>query len=476
MKNKLLLALIMVVLGTIIFGMMTVSAEKEGSLTYTISGGEATITKCSILAMGKLTIPNTLGGYPVTAIGDRAFADCITLSSITIPNSVTTIGNNAFSHCLRLTDITIPDSVTTIGVEAFSYCTSLTSITVNSGNTKYSSLSGVLFDKNQKNILCYPAGRPGKYYTIPDSVTTIGEYAFQSCEGLTDITIPDSVTTIGNNAYESCKGLTSITIPNNIKSIGEEVFVFCTGLTSIDVHSGNSTYSSLSGVLFDKNKTTLICYPAGKSETNYTIPKSVTTIGDWAFSSCTGLTKITISHGVTTIGEDAFYNCAGLATITIPDSVTTIEKYAFYGCEGLTDVFYYGTEETWSTISIGAENEPLKNATLHINAYTINSITIRDGAGNALSAIPQSNFLATVSVTSVKEDGDNVVVFAQYSKAGTLDNLMYVSVEDVPQGATFKFTFPVNNTAGNVEKLKAFVWESLGSAMTLGNTITFPAE
>ena len=204
--------------------------------------------------------------------------------------------------------ITIPSEidgkpVTSIGYKAFEDCTGLTSI------------------------------------TIPNSVTSIEDSAFKYCRGLTSITIPNSVTSIGYSAFKYCTRLTSITIPDSVTSIGDWAFDGCTGLTSINVASDNNNYySDNNGVLFNKKKTELIRYPEGKSQTSYTIPNSVTSIGVGAFFDCTGLTSITIPNSVTSIGDGAFEWCTGLTSITIPNSVTSIEGWAFNVCTGLTSI------------------------------------------------------------------------------------------------------------------------------------------
>ena len=192
-------------------------------------------------------------------------------------------------------------SVTSIGDYAFTVCTGLTSV------------------------------------TIPNSVTSIGYAAFYGCSGLTSLTIPNSVTSIGVFAFYYCTGLTSVTIPNSVTTIGYDAFAECSGLTSINVASDNSNYCSVDGVLFNKDKTTLIQYPGGKQGA-YTIPNSVTTIGYYAFYYCTGLTSVTIGNSVTSIGEWAFYSCIGLTSVTIPGSVTSIGGAAFYRCTGLTSI------------------------------------------------------------------------------------------------------------------------------------------
>ena len=341
------------------------------------------------------TIPNS-----VTSIGNYAFCGCSGLTSITIPNSVTSIGNYAFWGCSGLTSITIPDSVTSIGSWAFENCTGLTSITLGNSVTSIGSwafenctgLTSITIPNSVTSIGSYAFyGCTGlTSITIPNSVTSIGDHAFDGCTGLrsitisnsvtsieddvfarctslTSITIPNSVTRIEDYAFAHCTGLTSITIPNSVTSIGNVAFSGCTGLTSINVASDNNYYSDNNGVLFNKKKTELIRYPQGKSQTSYTIPSSVTSIGSWAFENCTGLTSITIPNSVTRIGDGAFWSCTGLRSITISNSVTRIGSDAFFYCTGLKDVYYTGSKDEWKAISIGVDNYCLFNATIHYN-------------------------------------------------------------------------------------------------------------
>ena len=224
--------------------------------------GHAAFYKCRGLT--SVTIPKS-----VTSIGEGAFYYCTGLTSVTIPNSVTKIGNGAFSRCSGLTSVTIPNSVTEIGDEAFYGCTGLTSV------------------------------------TIPNSVTSIGFKAFSNCSGLTSVTIPISVTSIGYRAFEGCSGLTSVTIPNSVTSISDRAFSYCSGLTSIKVESGNSVYNSRENcnAIIETATNTLI-----SGCKNTIIPNSVTSIGDWAFDGCSGLTRIDAypNPEKVSIGEDAF--------------------------------------------------------------------------------------------------------------------------------------------------------------------------
>ena len=178
--------------------------------------------------------------------------------------------------------------------------------------------------------------------TNPDSVISIGDEAFFNCTSLTSITIPDGVTSIGDGAFWDCTNLTSITIPDSVTSIGSSAFRACTSLPTIEVSTGNANYMNVEVVLFNKEKTLLHTYPAGKAGANYVIPDSVNSIGDGAFVNCTSLTSVSVSNGVTSIKSSTFWGCASLTNITIPDDVTSIEDFAFFGCTSLTDLTILG--------------------------------------------------------------------------------------------------------------------------------------
>lgn len=207
-----------------------------------------------------------------------------------------------YSNRSDITSVVIEPGVTSIGSLAFYKCSNLTSI------------------------------------TIPSGLTSIGEMAFFNCSALTSVTIPNGVISIGNFAFGSCTGLKSITIPSSVTSIENNIFQDCTGLTNITVDSSNPSFCSESGVLFNKDKTTLIYCPRRKTG-SYTIPDGVTAIGDYAFYYCSGLTSVTIPSSVTSIGESAFQHCTGLTSITIPNSVTSIVNLAFWDCDSLTIVY-----------------------------------------------------------------------------------------------------------------------------------------
>ena len=288
------------------------------------------------------TIPDS-----VTSIGDYAFESCTNLTSITIPDSVTSIGDSAFLSCESLTSITLSDSITSIGDHVFFHCTNLASVTIPDSVT---SIGDSAFDS------CTSLAS----ITIPDSVTSIGDSAFASCTSLASIVIPDSVTSIGYSAFYGCTSLKSAAIPDSVTIINRDTFSYCTSLESINVDENNQNYKSVDGILFNKDMTELVRYPAGKTDTAYVIPDSVTSIGYaafdsctslasvtvpdsvtfiyYAFASCTSLTSINIPDSITRISDNAFYNCTSLASITIPDSVTHIGHSALKQCISLTSI------------------------------------------------------------------------------------------------------------------------------------------
>ena len=362
-----------------------------GVLYEELSDGTAQVVMYEGTAT-RVRIAETYNGAPVTKIANNAFENS-TIASIVIPDSVTSIGNYAFFECWNLTsvyytgdiaswcnisglntlmsngvnlyidnelitgELIIPDSVTSIGNYAFSCCYNLTSITIpdsvtSIGNSAFSCCSSLTS------------------ITIGDSVTSIAEYAFYYCSSLISITIPDSVTSIGDWAFYDCDSLTSITIGDSVTSIGDRAFYNCDSLQYNEY--GNAKYlgneaNPYFALIEVKSKnfsnytihsdTKLISNSAFYecySLTSITIGDSVTSIAEYAFYYCSSLTSITIGDSVTSIGYYAFDNCRSLINITIGDSVTSIEDGAFSGCSSLTSITFKGTIEEWKAIEKGS--------------------------------------------------------------------------------------------------------------------------
>jgi BspA type Leucine rich repeat region (6 copies) len=365
----------------------------QAQFDYAVVNGKITITGYTGPG-GSVIIPDTINNLPVTSIGSVAFYAISNVMSVTISSNVANIEDGAFFECTGLTnvvmssgvisigedafygsaftDIAIPDTVSSIAPQAFVGCPKFVAIMVSADNPYYSSFGGILFNKSQTTLVEYPCGLNGSY-TIPGSVTSVGDEAFLSC-AVTNVIIPDSITsigfyafsgsslssiTIGNGvgsigiqAFNGCTNLTSITIPRNVNSIGADALGSCINLQAITVDPMNPNFASVEGVLFGKDLTTLLAYPGGLSG-RYAIPRSVTTIASDAFAGCS-VTSVMIPNSVTSIEDWAFSLCLGLTNLTIPSSVTNIGEYAFYICSNLHAIHFEGNApSTDSTIFTG---------------------------------------------------------------------------------------------------------------------------
>ena len=320
-----------------------------------------------------ITIPSS-----VTSIGEWAFSSCSGLTSITIGNGVISIGDYAFQSCTSLTSITIPSSVTSIGKYSFFDCSGLKSIAVENGNPVYDSRESckalIKTSDNELILGCMNS-------TIPNSVTRIGQAAFQNCKRLLSVRIPNSVVSVGQNAFYNCSGLTSVTIPNSVTSIGEAAFRGCSGLTSITIPNsvtsiGEYVFYNCSGL------------------TSVTIPNSVTFIGLCAFAYCSGLTSVTIPNSVTFIDNHAFQFCSGLTSITIGSGTITIGDQVFACCSELTDVYCYAKSVPYTyadSYSNAFKDSPIEYATLHVPAGSVSAYK---------AARPWKNFKKIVALTN----------------------------------------------------------------------------
>ena len=283
----------------------------------------------------------------IQQIGDYALY-CSSLTSIELPDSVTSIGGRAFGGCNSLTSIELPDSVTSMGANPFVGCELLKSILVSSEQPAFAAIDGVLFNKAEKSLICYPAGKQADAYKVPQGIQRIGDSAFMCCSSLTSIELPDSVTSIGDSAFWRCESLTSIELPDSVTSIGDSAFWQCESLTNIELPDGLTSIRDYAfsrcrslasielpnGVTSIGNKAFWSCV----SLTSIELPDSVTNIGDSAFDGCFSLTSVELPDGLTSIGDSAFWQCESLTNIELPDGLTSIRDYAFSGCFSLTSV------------------------------------------------------------------------------------------------------------------------------------------
>ena len=381
---------------------------------------------------------------------------------VDLPEGLTAIGENAFSSCSALKGVRIPASLQQIGENAFSACAALervdygssqeawADIRIGSGNepleeaTLYYTASGtcgiamtwelsegVLELRGRADMWNFSAeARPGWYEArsiidrivieegiqligsyafcdlavkrveMPWTVTHIGSYAFYGTK-LTEIVFPQTASYIGDYAFGNCSELRRVTVPNCYVRISPYVFSDCEALTDITVDEGNANYQSADGVLFNKGATSLVLYPAGKTQSSYSIPAGVASIAIGAFDGCRALESLTIPEGVTSIGSNAFRNCTGLVRVTIPASLETNGSLSFAQCEALTDLYYGDTVEAWQTLSI---EYPPHRVTVHCtDGVFLSPVTgdlNGDGALNGLDLLQLRKYLVGVQPTA----------------------------------------------------------------------------
>ena len=389
MKRKILLLVLM------FLPIMANAYDAEiNGIYYNFSGSKAIVTyrdsQYSSYS-GSVTIPESVSyngkTYNVTGISGSAFAYCYDLNSISIPNSVTSIGERAFNCCSSLLLAIIPSSVTEIGERAFEGCESLTTAAIPDGVKTISNrtffgctnLRSLTIGNGVTSIgMSAFAGCRLTSLVFPNSVTSIGAFAFANCSDITSVTFPNSLKSIGSQAFEGCAKLTSLTIPNSVNSIAYDAFFGCVGLTSFVIDKGNTMYDSRDNcnAIIETGSNTLIW---GCSNT--IIPNSVTSIGNYAFQVCEGLTSVNIPEGVTSIGEGAFDRCSNLKIVSIPRSVTYIGSCAFAFSEGfsLTDFYCYAENVPETEYDLFGDRPtsffyhelPHESATLHVPAVSI---------------------------------------------------------------------------------------------------------
>ena len=348
--------------------------------------GEYAFAHCESLK--KLTLPDS-----VTNMDVHAFDHCISLESVTISNGLTKLNGDVFGYCNSLKSVSILKNVSTIVWSAFEQCANLASISVAADNSSFSSVDGVLYDKDKTKVVICPPAKTS--VTLPSSLKTIGYHSFGYCTKLAEIKIPESVTALEDLCFCHCEALKTLTIPKNVTVYDEGCTFRCDNLTAINFDKDNTKYTSVDGVVYNKAKTTLVCCPEGKA--NVTIPSSVTKIDDWAFNTNNKITSITIPSSVKSIGIQAFRDCENLKSISIPQSVTDIGRAAFYGCKSLESItFPEKLTKLSDFVLYGCEN--LKDFTIPKNVTTIEDCAFYRCTGLGTLYVPET-------VTTIKGDG-----------------------------------------------------------------------
>ena len=472
-------------------------------------------TFCGFKDLIQVTLPEG-----VTAIGYSAFSDCSSLTSITIPEGVTTIGGSAFSGCSSLTGITIPKSVTAIGEEAFDGCTGLSSITLPEGVTTIG--AGMFSDCSSLTGI-----------TIPKSVTAIGEEAFHGCTGLSSITIPEGVTTIGEYAFYRCSSLSSITLPEGVTTIGEYAFDRCGSLKDVYITDLAAWCSIAFG---DETANPLYeaenLYLNGELVETLEIPEGVTVIRQGLFRNAACIRRVALPKSLKGVLANAFYGCKKIQEVFYAGSEaewnalpiatgndplknatiyfnSTIDDYycriTVVASEGGRVAVSANTAKAGDTVTVTAtpyrgyvmsaiyvDGAEISGDTFTVTGnhrvsavftrlpivggnedFRLEGITVLDGAGNPLQELPAERLLVTVTVRHLKESGSGAVMLAQYDERGRYQGLLWLTLEEMPQGMTLKVTLPVDNTGGSIAQLKVFLVESLLSPVPVGEAISF---
>lgn len=436
-------------------------ANCDALISTSIGSGVTLIDDSAFRGCYKLNIVYTYNSN-LTTIGNNAFCFCYALQNIKIPNTVTSIGDAAFQSCSYLSNITIPENIVYIGKNAFygdrlktadiPSCTEYIGegaftgnngcvITVDENNEYFSSLDGVLFNKDKTELIVYTMGAENfenGIYVVPDGVKTIKASAFHNLTQLNGITLPESLITLEDEAFSYANLKTELFIPKNVANIGSSVFNYAS--MGFKVDEDNENFSSEDGVLFSKDKTKLIAFPSQRKDTSYIIPDGTVTIDAYAF------------------------NLGGFTQIGIPDSVTFIGEAAFLGCNSLSDVYYSGSETAWNNIDIyayGGSNRKLINAAKHYNStlVLIPTPSPTPTAEPAPTAAPTPSPLpftvdgSKVTNTTDEEQNATVIIVTYNQENGTIDTI-----------TTEKKTFKPNNTAvfqNLTDNFRIFVWDSI---------------
>ena len=284
-----------------------------------------------------VVIPTEYRGHPVTVIGWDSFHSCQILRSVTIPDGITGIDSNTFFDCNNLETVHLPKSMQSFFGGCFASCNSLKEVTVDPDNPWFCSIDGVVYTKDQKELVFYPPGKPDTEFAIPEGCLVIGRYAF---------------------AY--CKNLKKIVIPSTVNDISYESLLFNKGLEGVVVDESNQTFASIDGNLYSKDGKKFLRLCVSTENMSITIPEGVVEIVDYAAYACHQLIDINLPRSLTSIGKYSFLDCDNLTNITIPENVALIGSYAFLRCDKMTSVVFEQATG-WSVVSQGGKLTPPTN-------------------------------------------------------------------------------------------------------------------
>jgi len=427
------------------------------------------------------------------SIGVGAFYSCDSLASVTLPEGLESIGDWAFYSCYSLASVTLPDSLTQMGANPFALCANLTEIRVSADHPVYEVIDGVLFDKTEKKLICYPYSFTAVNYTVPAGTESIGVGAFYSCDSLASVTLPEGLLSIGEYAFYDCDSLASVTLPESLESIGDETFYDCPALTLTVVENSLAhTYAVENDIpfVFGTSVKAMVDAPAPNvtasdfeitvlsddtceikkyigSEANVVIPEQingrrVVSIGDWAFYDCDSLASVTLPEGVARIGLYALAACDALERVTLPEGLESIGRYAFFNCYSLQSITL---PESLRKIEYGAFNgcESLTAATLPAGLETIEAdvflwcpitLTVTENTPAHAYAVENGLFIASQgewhAPIRVKVVCDKTNYTLRMEK---VEDTWYILAEDLAKLAGVDFSYNErNNLAGFIRK------------------------
>ena len=474
--------------------------------------GEKTFYKCTSLI--SITIPDG-----VTAIGDRACSGCTSLASVTIPASVTSIGDGAFEDCSGLTSVTIPEGVATIGIGAFKECCNLVNVTIPDSVTAIGKYA-FMYCGSLTSI------------TLPEGLTAINDWVFSGCHSLTSMTIPDSVISIGDSAFWNC-GLTSVTIPQSVTTIGGSAFANCSDLTDVYISDLDAwcriefANGFASPFYYAKN-----LYLNGALVESLEIPGSVSVVQAGLFRNATCLKRVSIPRSLAGVAANAFENCTNITEVfyegsesewaALPISAGNDPlKNAQVYFNSTLDNFYcritvavsdggrvtvdHTTAKAGETVTVTAvpyqgyelaaicvDGAAIEGNTFAVTGnhvvsarftrvpvtggtedFRLEGLSVRTAAGEELQELPQGSLLVTVAVRHLNENGSGTILLAQYDSLGRYRGLMWLTLDEMPQGMTLRVTLPVDNSSGEIANLKVFVVEDLTSPLPVGTPVSF---